>query len=137
MSVLAAVSDDDNFETVLSVAERLAAGLDQRLSVTHMTEHSDASDSERRFRDDVRASLSDAEVEVEVDLQHMDRGGVRPGTAVGKQLLELAEDVEIDHVVIGHNSKNRITAVREGHTDFTVAEEAAVPVTIVPDGVDT
>jgi K+-sensing histidine kinase KdpD len=136
MSVLAAVSDDDNFETVLSVAEQLAAGLDQRLSVTHMTENRDASDSERRFRDDVRASLSDAEIDAEVDLQYMDRSGLRPGTAVGKQLLELTEDVEIDHIVIGHNSKDRMTAVREGHTDFTVAEEAAVPVTIVPDSVD-
>lgn len=135
MGILAAVGDDANFEAVLDVAERLATGLDQELYVTHVTEERDASGSEREFRDEVREFLSNADTRVEVDLQYVDRGGIRSGTAVGRQLLELTEDVEIDHVVIGHNSKDRLTAVREGHTDVTVTEEATVPVTVVPEGV--
>jgi hypothetical protein len=39
--------------------------------------------------------------------------------------------------VIGHRSKGRLAAVREGHTGFVVAEEAAVPVTIVPEAVES
>jgi K+-sensing histidine kinase KdpD len=136
MSVLAAVGDDDDYETVLTVAMRLAAGLDQDLRVAHVTAATDASTAERAFRDEIRAFLSEADVPVEIGLEHTDRGGLRPGTAIGKQLVELATDVGIDHIVIGHNSKDRLTTVREGHTDFVVAEEAAVPVTIVPGGVD-
>jgi threonine dehydrogenase-like Zn-dependent dehydrogenase len=56
--------------------------------------------------------------------------------SVGKQLVDLASDVEIEHIVIGHRSKNRLAAVREGHTGFVVAEGAAVPVTIVPEAVE-
>jgi nucleotide-binding universal stress UspA family protein len=103
--------------------------------VTHITKTASASTAERTFRDDVRAFLSEAEVPVEIDLEHLDRSGLRSGTAIGKQLLELTEDVAIDHIVIGHHSKNWLTTVREGHTDFVVAEKAAVPVTIVPGGV--
>lgn len=137
MAILVAVSDDDDFKTVLTVATRLATGLEQDLQVTHVTGEQSASQRERAFRDDVRAFLSDADISVEVNLEHLDRGGLRSGTAIGKQLLELAEDVEIDHIVIGHHSKNRLRTASEGHTDFIVAETAAVPVTIVPESVES
>lgn len=136
MGILVAVSDDDEFRTVLTVAMRLAAGLEQGLQVTHLTESAEASSRERAFRDEVRAFLSEVDVPVEIDLEHLDRGGFRSGTAIGQQLLELTEDVDVEHVVIGHHSKDRLRAVTEGHTDFVVAEQAAVPVTIVPSGVD-
>lgn len=136
MSVLVAVSDDDRYETVLDVAVRLAAGLDQQLIVTHVTETDAASGDERSFRDDVQSYLSDVDLSVDVSLDHLGRSGLREGTAVGKQLLELTARVDIEHIVLGHRSKDRLQALREGHTGFTVAQEAAVPVTIVPEGVD-
>jgi nucleotide-binding universal stress UspA family protein len=133
MTILVAVGDDDDFESVLDVAIQLAAGLNRDLQVTHITKTANASGDERTFRDEVRAFLSEADVPVEIDLEYPDRSGLRSGTAVGKQLLELTEDVDIDHIVIGHHSKSWLTTVREGHTDFVVAEKAAVPVTIVPE----
>lgn len=136
MSVLVAVSDDDQYETVLDVAVQLAAGLGQQLVVTHITETDSASGDERAFRNDLQSYLSTVDVPVEVSLDHLDRSGFREGTAVGKQLLELAERVDIDHIVLGYRSKDRLQTLREGHTGFTVAQEAAVPVTIVPEGVD-
>lgn len=136
MGILVAVSDDDDYEPVLSVAMRLAEGLEEGLHVTHVTVSESASSHERAFRDEVRAFLSDADLPVEVDLQHLGRSGLRSGTAIGKQLLELAEDVDTDHIVVGHHSKNRLRTVREGHTDFKVVDEAAVPVTIVPEDVE-
>lgn len=136
MSILVAIGDDDRYESVLTVAVRLAAALDQELRVAHMTETASASADERSFRDEVREFLSEADVPAEVDLEHIDRGGLRSGTAVGKQLVDISNDVAVDHIVIGHRSKNRLTAVREGHTGFVVAEEAAVPVTIVPESVE-
>jgi K+-sensing histidine kinase KdpD len=136
VTILVAVGDDDSYESVLTVALRLATGLDQDLQVTHITETDSASGDERAFRDDIRAVLEETTVPVEVDLAHLDRGGLRPGTTIGKQLIELAADVGVDHVVVGHHSKDRLTAAREGHTDFVLAEGAAVPVTIVPEAVD-
>jgi nucleotide-binding universal stress UspA family protein len=136
MSVLVAVSDDNQYETVLDVAVQLAAGLDQQLVVTHITDTDSATGDERAFRTDLQSYLSNVDVPVEVSLDHLDRGGFREGTAVGKQLLELAERVDIDHIVLGYRSKDLLRTLREGHTGFTVAQEAAVPVTIVPEGVD-
>jgi nucleotide-binding universal stress UspA family protein len=137
MSILVAIGDDGRFETVLDVALRLATGLDERIAVAHVTENESASGDERAFREEVREYLSDADVPVDISLEHLNRSGLRSGTAIGKQLVDLTNDVDIDHVVIGHRSKNRLAEVREGHTGFVVAEESAVPVTIVPEGVDS
>ncbi len=137
MAILVAVSDDDRFETVLDVAVRLAAGLDQGLYITHITETESASGDERAFRDEIRAFLPETDVPVEIELEHLSRSGLRSGTTIGKQLLELTESDDIDHIVIGHQSKGRLKTAREGHTGFVVAEEAAVPVTIVPEALES
>ena len=137
MGILVAVSDDDRFGTVLDVAVRLAEALDQKLYVTHVTQNEDATGEERAFRDDVRSYLSEASVPVEISLEYLDRSARRSGTAVGRQLGDLTTDVGIDHIVIGHRSKDRLTSIREGHTGFAVAERAAVPVTIVPETLES
>ena len=137
MGILVAVSDDDRFGTVLDVAVRLAEALDQKLYVTHVTQNQDATGEERAFRDDVRSYLSEASVPVEISLEYLDRSALRSGTAVGRQLGDLTTDVGIDHIVIGHRSKDRLTSIREGHTGFAVAERAAVPVTIVPETLES
>ncbi len=136
MGILVAIGGDDDYETVLAVALRLADGWNDGLRVVHVTATESASTDERAFRDELRAFLSEADPSAEVALEHLDRSGLRSGTAVGKQLLELAEDVDTDHIVLGHHSKTRFRTVREGHTDFTVVDEATVPVTIVPEGVE-
>ncbi|ERG97825.1 MAG: universal stress protein family [Haloquadratum sp. J07HQX50] len=136
MSILVAIGNDGRFEEVLTVAMQLATGLDEGLYVAHLTENKSASADDRSFRDNVQSFLSSADVPVEFSLEHLNRSGLRSGTAVGKQLVDLASDVEIEHIVIGHRSKNRLAAVREGHTGFVVAEGAAVPVTIVPEAVE-
>jgi K+-sensing histidine kinase KdpD len=137
MSILVAIGNDNRSETVLDVAVRLATGVDQGLSVVHVTETEHASPDERAFREEIRRYLADTPVSADVDLEHLDRSGLRPGTSIGRQLVELTSAVGIDHVVIGHRSKNLLTAAREGHTGFVVAEEAAVPVTIVPEAVES
>jgi nucleotide-binding universal stress UspA family protein len=133
MAILAAISDDDHFEAVLETAARLAEATGQSLTVAHVTANSTASPTERDFRDEVEAFLTDSGVETTVTLEHLDRSGLRSGTAVGKQLVDMSDDVAIDHIVIGHRSKGQLASLREGHTAFAVAEGASVPVTIVPD----
>ena len=133
MGILVAVSDDGQFKTVLNVAVRLASGLDEGLYITHITETESASGDERDFRDEIRESLPETTVSIDSGLEHLSRSGLRSGTAIGKQLVELSESADIDHIVIGHRSKGRLTTAREGHTGFVVADEATVPVTIVPE----
>ncbi len=133
MGILVAVSDDGQFKTVLNVAVRLASGLDEGLYITHITETESASGDERDFRDEIREFLPETTVSIDIGLEHLSRSGLRSGTAIGKQLVELSESADIDHIVIGHRSKGRLTTAREGHTGFVVADEATVPVTIVPE----
>jgi nucleotide-binding universal stress UspA family protein len=133
MAILAAISDDDRFETVLETAARLAETTGQPLTVAHVTANANASGAEHALRDEIRAFLEDSGVETTVTLEHLDRSGLRSGTAVGKQLVDMSDDVSIDHIVIGHRSKGYLASLREGHTAFAVAEGASVPVTIVPD----
>jgi nucleotide-binding universal stress UspA family protein len=135
MAILVAISDDDRFEAVLEVAEQLARGMDQTLTVAHVTDNETASGDERGFRDEVRSFLSETNLQADISLEHLNRSGLRSGTAIGKQLVDIAEGVEIDHVVIGHRSKSQLAELRDGHTGFVVAQEATVPVTIVPDAV--
>lgn len=133
MAILSAISDDDHFEAVLETAARLAEATNQSLTIAHVTANTTASAAERDFRDEIQAFLSDSSVETTVTLEHLDRSGIRSGTAVGKQLIDMSDDVSIDHIVIGHRSKGQLASLREGHTAFAVAEGASVPVTIVPD----
>jgi nucleotide-binding universal stress UspA family protein len=137
MGILVAVSDDDRYRAVLDVAVELASGLEQKLYVTHLVRDAEASAEDRTFRDEIRTYLSDTDVPVEINLEYLDRGSFRSGTAVGKQLSDFTTDVGVDHIVLGHRSKDRLSALREGHTGFVVAEEAAVPVTIVPEALSS
>lgn len=133
MVVLVAVGDDDRFNSVLSVAVRLAEALAQDITVAHVTSNEVTSKRDREFRDSVYSFLSETHVEADVTFEHLDRSGVRSGTAIGKQLVDITEDVAVEHVVIGHRSKTQLAELREGHTGFVVAEKSAVPVTIVPE----
>lgn len=137
MTILVAVGDDDRLEAVLSVAVRLADGLYQSLTVAHVVTEGATTGADRSVRDSVESVLSDADVAVEVTFESLSRSGLRSGTAVGKQLIDATDDIEVEHVVIGHRSKTRLAELRDGHTGFVVAEGSTVPVTIVPDDVET
>jgi len=136
MAILVAIGDDDRFEVVLGVASQFAREMDRDLTIAHVTASDNASASDRDFRDEVQSFVAEADVEAEVRLEHLNRSGLRSGTAIGKQLVDIAEDVEIDHVVVGHRSKTQLAELRDGHTGFVVAQEATVPVTIVSEAVE-
>lgn len=136
MSIIVAVGDDSQFKPVLSVAVRLAEGLSQDLTVAHITANEVASGADRDFSDKIQQFLSGTSVKTNITLEHLNRSGIRSGTAIGKQLIDITEDVAVEHIVIGHRSKTQLAELRDGHTDFVVAEESAVPVTIVPESAE-
>jgi len=136
MSVIVAVGDDSQFKPVLSVAVQLAEGLSQDLTVAHITANKVASGEDRDFSDKIQSFLSGSQIKTNITLEHLNRSGIRSGTAIGKQLIDITEDVAVEHIVIGHRSKTQLAELRDGHTDFVVAEESAVPVTIVPESAE-
>lgn len=135
MAVLVAIGDDDQSEAVLGVAAGLAAALEQQLTAVHLTDET-ASKRDRELRDEIQSALAETDIESAVELEHLNRSGLRSGTAVAKQLVDIAAEVDIEHIVIGHRSKTRLAELRDGHTGFAVAREAPVPVTIVSEAVE-
>lgn len=136
MTILVAVTDDQVSGSVVDVATKLGTALDEELYVVHLTDNEYANTHERRIRDDVRAQFEERNVDCEVGIEYLNRSGLRTSAAVGRQLADLAEDVTISHVVIGHRSKSRLAELTTGHTGKVVADGAHVPVTIVPEDLD-
>lgn len=137
MTILVAVGDDDRVKSVLDVGVRLTQAFEQDLIVAHVTANETASGDDRSFRQRIRTFLSDMDAQAKITLKYLDRSSLRSGTAIGKQLVDIAEGVEIEHIVVGYRSKDQLGELREGHTGFTVAKSATVPVTIVPEAVQT
>lgn len=136
MTVLVALADDPVSDKVLDAAVRLGTAFEEPLYVVHLTDREHASNDTRRLRDETVARLEGRGVEFSVAIEHASLGGVRSAGAVGRELAELASDVEITHIVTGHTSKALFERLREGTTAFTVADSANVPVTVVPEEVD-
>lgn len=137
MTILVAVAEDAAQEAVLDVAVALAKGLDQDLYVVHLVDAATADAEAKRVRDATRERVADANVVVTVALEHVSHSGTRPGNRIGQELVDLAADVDISHIVMGHASKGWLARLREGDTAFAVVADADVPVTIVPNGSET
>ncbi|GEM_PF-592425 len=136
MTVLVAVADDDVSGGVVDVASKLGSCLGEDLYVVHLTDNEYANADERQVRDDVRKQFEGTNVAFEVAIEHVNRSGLRTSAAVGRQLADLADDVSVNHVVIGHRSKSWLGQFTEGHTALVVADGVEVPVTVVPEDLD-
>jgi nucleotide-binding universal stress UspA family protein len=132
MTLLVAVADDELRDAVLETAVELGAALETDLEVVHLTTDATADGDARAIRDQVRERLADAPVGVTVTLEHVEHETARSGTAVGRQIADIASDVAISHVVVGHRSKAVVERLVDGDTAFAVADAVSVPVTVVP-----
>jgi len=133
MTILVAVSDDGMQDAVMDTGVRLGRAFEQELYVVYVTEEETASTRARKIRDELRAALEDRDVSFSVAIEHVEHANPRSGRAVGKQLADIASDVDIAHVVVGHRSKALLSRLVSGDVAFTLAETAEVPVTVVPD----
>jgi len=84
------------------------------------------------MRDDLRERLADAPVVSTVSLEHVGRLGSRQEKRIGQELLELAADVDVSQIVMGHQAKGISGRLWSGDAAFAVVDGATVPVTIVP-----
>ena len=133
MTVLVAVTDDGMADAVVDTGVRLGRAFEEELYVVYLTEAETASAETREMRDDLRADLDARGVPFSVGIEHVEHVTPRSSRAVGRQLADIATDVDISHVVVGHRSKAFLGRLVTGDVAFTLAETADVPVTVVPD----
>jgi len=136
MTILVAVADDTASSHVLEAAVELGVGLNQPLYVVHLVADEIADATAERVRDGLRDYLDDEPVDATVALEYVGRFSTRPGPRIARELLEIATDVEITHIVMGHEPKGFGGRLRSGDAAFAVVDRATVPVTIVPRGED-
>ena len=132
MTILVAVADDEASSRVVDTAVRLGKGLSQPLYVVHLIDDADADRAAERMRDALNDRLADEPVDATVALEYVGRHSRRPGARIAHELLEIAEDVDITHIVMGHEAKGLRGRLRSGDAAFAVVNATAVPVTVVP-----
>ncbi|WP_276271273.1 universal stress protein [Haloarcula litorea] len=133
MTILVAVANDAVSAAVVDTAVELGEAFGEELAVVHLLDDEVADAQSRRVRDDLRERLAGESVVATVSLEHVGRSGSRSGPRIGEELLELASDVDVSHIVMGHEPKGLTGRLSSGDAAFVVADEATVPVTIVPD----
>lgn len=132
MTILVAVADDHARDQVLAVATELGEGLDRELHVVHLVADPTVDADARRVRDELRERTSDAAVASTISVEYITHQGGRSATRTAKELLDVAADVDISHIVMGHLRKGVVENITQGNTAFAVVDESTVPVTIVP-----
>lgn len=133
MVILVPVANGPLRDQVIDTAIELGKGLDQELYIVHLTAEESADGESKRIRDELRERVEKAGVPATVALEYVGHTSPRAGKRIGQEVLELADDVEISHIVMGHTSQGILRDLTRGSTAFAVLDHAHVPVTIVPE----
>lgn len=135
MTILVAVSRDHVREKVIDMGLRLGKAFDQELYVVHLLDDDNPTTDPSQIRAELRERVLGENVVATVAVESVDPALVRAGPRLGRELLDLAEDDDITHIVVGHTSQGLVDNITRGNTAFTVADAAPVPVTIIPESV--
>lgn len=134
MTILVAAANDSLREQVVTVAVDLGRELNEELHVVHLVEDSVSDADVTRFRASLEERLATEPVVSTITVQRLDYSAGRPRQQIGEALAARAAEDGTSHVVIGHESKELVETLTKGNTAFAVADEAQVPVTLVPAG---
>jgi len=133
MTILVAIANDSVSPAVIDTAVRLADGLGEELYVVHLVDEDTADGTAMQLRDEMRDRFRDTNIVATVAIEHVGRSAMRSGTRIGNELLELAADVDVQHIVMGHEPKGLAGKIRDGDAAVSVIDAADVPVTVVPE----
>ena len=132
MTILVAVANDPVRDAVLDVAINLAQGLGEELDIVHLVDDENADATDKEIRDAIRDRVEGENVVATVSLEQITHGASRPNHRIGQELVDLAADVDVTHVVMGHSEKGLFEQLSQGSTAYAVVSAVDVPVTIVP-----
>lgn len=133
MTILVAVSRAPNRDKVLDMAIRLGNAFDEDLHIVNLIEDQSPTDNPRQIRQELRQRVLQENAVATIAVEPIDGTLVRAGPRLGRELLDLAAEDDVTHIVVGHSSKGLLGDITQGNTAFTVADTAPVPVTIVPE----
>lgn len=136
MVILVATANDTLQEHVLLVARDFGERFDEDLRVVRLVEDDAARIDVKYHRDQLTERLDGLDASATVSIEHVGHSIGRKSARIGKELVDLAAEVDVTHIVIGHASKDFAETLVHGDTAFAVADNASVPVTVVPDDVE-
>ncbi|MCU4716681.1 universal stress protein [Halapricum hydrolyticum] len=133
MTILVPVASGPLRDRVLQTAIELGQALGEDLYIVHLVEEETADGTAKQIRDEIRERVRSADVAATVSLEYVGHGLARTGPRIGQDVIELASDVTVTHIVMGHTSKGLLEEITRGSAAQAVIDAATVPVTVVPD----
>jgi nucleotide-binding universal stress UspA family protein len=130
MDVLVPIDGSECSFRALRFAANFARNFDATLHVVHFSD--EATDATDEILARARSVLNAEDVDAELKLSEDVQLEFRPGDRVGENVLELVEENDYDHVVMGHHGSGAIERAILGSAAETIVRAEAVPVTIVP-----
>lgn len=129
MDVLVPVDGSEIGWEALRFGVDFANRYDGSVHVIHVTDH--PAEAEKELVERAEQIVEQAGMEDEPDVL-INVTQFRWANRVGKEILNLAEEEEYDHIVMGHHGSGAIGRAILGSAAETVVRNAMVPVTIVP-----
>jgi nucleotide-binding universal stress UspA family protein len=131
MKVLAPIDGSDCSFRALEFAIEFVTRYDGTLHVVHITDYT--SDTTDQILTEAQAMLDEAGIENLPEIVTDTRmSKPRYANQVGKDTLQLADDNDYNHIVMGHHGTGRIGRAVLGSAARTVVRAAEHPATIVP-----
>lgn len=131
MQILVPIDGSDSSFDALRFGIEFARGFDADLAVIHFAaERTDATDE---LFERARAAIAEAGLDAEPELIETEvvteSGAARK---VGQRVVEIAEERDYNHVVMGRATSNRLERFVVGSASEAVIEESDLPVTLIP-----
>jgi nucleotide-binding universal stress UspA family protein len=130
MQILCPIDGSETSFRALRFATDMVDRYDGELHVVHFSNEADEASEQiiERARTVLAEEDADADPRVATDLG-LD---FRPSDRVGADILDLVDELGIDHVVMGHHGSGMVERAILGSATETVVRADAVPVTIIP-----
>lgn len=132
MHVLVPIDGSEPSSRALSFGIDLTDRFDGRLDVVHIGDP-DVEATEQlleRAREQCEEAGVDATVEARPELE--DESRLHYATKIGGQILELADELDVDHIVMGSHGRSGLDEYVLGSAAETVLDAQTYQVTVVP-----
>lgn len=134
MTILLPIDRRTDHDRLIRTGVELTDALAERLHVVHLVGAGVPETEVQAFKADLEAELDEyPELDYRLSLEHVPTRGQRAGVRIGNAILELAEDVEYSHIVMGHRATGRVTEAVTKSAAKRVIDRADIPVTVVRD----